>query len=381
MHLKINAAIGAIVLAAATMVPAGSTLADSIRSRQWYLSSLKVSEAQAISKGAGIVVAIVDTGTYPHPDLKRNLLVGANVTSGTSGGGQSDQDGHGTSMAAIIGAHGGPGNAGVLGIAPSSKILPVKISNSVHSMPAVNMATGIDWATEHGAKVINVSAGAGPAFELQKAVTSAISSNVVVVAAVGNTSEVGYIPYPAAMNGVLTVGAVGRNLKHASGSLDDPKVQLCAPGIDIISAAPKDKYVSIDGTSPATAVVSGAAALVRAKFPQLSAPEVIHRLTATADDIGPPGRDKECGFGLLNIVKALTADVPPLSSSASASPSATATSSGATPASDSGTDTAAGAPGTENTGSSAPAVIGVVLVVLVVAALVGLLVLRRRRSP
>jgi MYXO-CTERM domain-containing protein len=128
----------------------------------------------------------------------------------------------------------------------------------------------------------------------------------------------------------------------------------------------------VDGTSPATAIVSGAAALVRAKFPQISAQEVIHRLTATADDIGPPGRDNECGFGVLNIVKALTADVPPLATTASASPSATTTTT--TPASPAGSGIAQSpAPASGNT----PVVIGGVVFGLALVG--GLFLLARRR--
>jgi subtilisin family serine protease len=119
-------------------------------------------------------------------------------------------------------------------------------------------------------------------------------------------------------------------------------------------------------------------ALVRAKFPQLPAAEVIHRITATADDIGPPGRDDECGYGELNIVKALTADVPPLGgASTSASPSASDTAGLPTAGATSGD---AAPPTTEHKSSSAPLVIGVVVVVLLVGALVGLVAVRRRRS-
>jgi subtilisin family serine protease len=90
---------------------------------------------------------------------------------------------------------------------------------------------------------------------------------------------------------------------------------ISAPAVDITSTDAYQKYTVLNGTSNAAAIVTGAAALVRAKYPNLSAAEVIHRLTATATDKGPPGRDPEYGFGVLNIVKALTADVPPATSS------------------------------------------------------------------
>ena len=90
---------------------------------------------------------------------------------------------------------------------------------------------------------------------------------------------------------------------------------LAAPGVDIVSTAPGGGYSTGTGTSDSTAIIAGAAALVRARFPNLSAAEVVHRLTATATDAGPPGRDEEYGFGILNLVDALTKDVPPLTGS------------------------------------------------------------------
>ena len=321
-----------------------------------------------------MTVAVIDTGVYPHPDLRRNLLSGISKVAGSSDG-TTDQAGHGTQMAAIIAAHGRNSRDGVLGIAPLAKILPVKISNKENSAPSQLMAPGIVWATQHGAKVINVSAVTGPAFELDDAVSAAMKADTVVVAGVGNTSQSLLIGYPAAIDGVLAVGAVDRNNKHAEFSINDPKVQICAPGVSITTAQPKDKYSDVDGTSPATAIVSGAAALVRAKFPELSAQDVIHRLTATADDIGPPGRDNECGFGVLNIVKALTADVPPLAGTTSASPSATSTTQAAT-TSPAGS-TAAQSPASAK--SNTPVVVGGVVFGL---ALVGglLFIARRRRG-
>jgi len=179
------------------------------------------------------------------------------------------------------------------------------------------------------------------------------------------------------MPDVLAVGAVDRSGKHASFSVTGPAVQICAPGVDIVAPEPRNKYVEIDGTSPATAIVSGAAALVRAKFPQLSAPDVIHRLTATATDIGKPGRDDECGFGLLNIVKALTADVPPLNASGVPTPSPSA---GATTPAAGPTPSAVAAPETTPTSKTTVfVVLGVILVVLL-GGLFAFLAVRRRNT-
>ncbi|SNY06050.1 type VII secretion-associated serine protease mycosin [Paractinoplanes atraurantiacus] len=377
MLTKFGAA-GVVAVIAFITISARPASADSFRNDQWHLRSLEISKAHSISKGAGISIAVIDTGVYPHADLRRNLQAGVNLAPG-GGDGRKDQDGHGTSMAGIIAAH-GRGGDGVLGIAPSSKILPVKITNRGNSMPAETMTKGVQWATQNGAEVINISAETGPAFDLADAVHTAISDDIVVVAGAGNKSKQAIMAYPAAIDGVLTVGATGRNGKVAPFSITGPRVQLCAPGVDITTTQTQGRYVDTSGTSAATAIVSGAAALVRAKFPQLSAEEVVHRITATADDIGAPGRDDECGFGRLNLVKALTATVPPLAGEASASPSAAASS--AVTAAPAPTVSAVGAAqaGGDEGGGGRGLVYGGIAAVVALGGVLAFVLLRRRRG-
>ncbi|MCU7726705.1 S8 family serine peptidase [Actinoplanes sp. KI2] len=385
MRSRFAAAAGAISLAAAVAVPATPAFADSVRNDQWYLKSLNVAQAQTISEGSGVSVAVIDTGVYPHPDLQRNLLPGADLLPGGTGDGRVDDNGHGTNVAALVAAH-GRNNDGVLGIAPSAKILPIKIGNKANGLSIDAATDAFGWAIAHGAKVINVSSGTGPTDALINSVNGAISHDIVVVAAAGNTSEAAILSYPAAIDGVLVVGATDRNGKHAPFSIVDKKVDICAPGKDVITAEPKKRYADVDGTSFAAPIVSGAAALVRAKFPNLSGPEVIHRLEATADDIGPPGRDDQCGYGELNIVKALTADVPPLANSTAspaATASATASSDGQAHYIDPGATTAAAQPengDTKPASSSTPLILGLVVGLVVAGGLVALFVARQRRN-
>jgi type VII secretion-associated serine protease mycosin len=384
MGFRFAAAAGALTLAAAVVVPAAPAFADDVRNDEWYLKTLKISQAHAITKGSGETVAVIDTGVYPHPDLQRNLRAGINLLPGANGDGRADQDGHGTNVAAMVAAHGKNSNDGVLGIAPSSKIMPIKIGNDENNMSVEAAAGAFDWATSHGASVINMSAGTGPADKLIDAVNAAIGQDIVVVAAAGNYSKAALIGYPAAIDGVLVVGATDRNGKHASFSVVDKKVDICAPGKDITTAEPKNRYADVDGTSVASPIVAGAAALVRAKFPDLSGPEVIHRLEATADDIGPPGRDDQCGYGELNIVKALTADVAPLgSTTASATAAASATGTGKAGYIDPAATTAAAQPeadDVEPASSSTPLIFGVLAGLIVAGGVIALLVVRRRRN-
>ncbi|MFI5889366.1 S8 family serine peptidase [Actinoplanes sp. NPDC051513] len=385
MRSRIAAAAGALTLAAVVGLPAAPAYADGVRNDQWYLKSLNIAQAHALSKGSGVTVAVMDTGVYPHPDLKRNVLAGANFLPGGKGDGRTDPDGHGTNMAALIAAYGKNGDSGVLGLAPSAKILPIKIADKGNALSLDGAIKGVGWAVDNGAKVINISAATGPSAGLIDAVNDAIDDDVVVVASVGNTGQDSVIGYPAAIEGVIAVGAVDKSGNHASLSLIDKRVDICAPGVDITTAEPKDRYADADGTSLSTAIVAGAVALVRSKFPGMSGPEVVHRLEATADDIGPAGRDDECGYGKLNVVKALTADVAPLgsASASAAAPAASATGNGKAGYIDPAATTAAAQPeadDAEPASSSTPLIFGVLAGLVVAGGVIALLVVRRRRS-
>jgi type VII secretion-associated serine protease mycosin len=302
------AAMLAIAVAVAIPVP---SIADEVRDRQWHLGFLDISRAHAISIGSGTTVAVIDTGVDPHPDLSSNLLNGAAFDPRTTGNGKRDQVGHGTGMAGLIAAHGHGSNDGALGIAPGAKLLPVIDNMTGDQGDSRYTAQAIDWSVAHGADVINISSHGAPSPELRAAVSSAIANDVVVVAGVGNRPSQNTIGFPAFYPGVVAVGAIDRNGKLASLSVTGEGVTLSAPGVDIMTTRPRRQYAAGSGTSAATAIVSGAAALVRSRFPQLAAADVVRRLTATATDKGPPGRDDQYGYGVLNLVAALTADLPP----------------------------------------------------------------------
>ncbi|MEO3744517.1 type VII secretion-associated serine protease mycosin [Plantactinospora sp. B5E13] len=287
-------------------------MADEARDRQWHLRALKINEVHQISRGAGVTVAVVDTGVNAeHRDLTGNVLPGLDLT-GEDTQGLRDTQGHGTAMAGLIAAHGhGPGNTdGALGIAPQAKILPIRNAQAKVSRGG-NLHTAINEAVARGAKVVSLSVSGGTTTALKEAVERALAADVVLVAASGNTTDADRIIYPARYPGVLAVGALGRDGRLDPITVTGAEMGITAPGADIASTSRSGIYLTSTGTSNATAIVAGAAALVRSKFPDLSATEVVHRLTATADDKGAPGRDPEYGYGSLNLVKALTADVQP----------------------------------------------------------------------
>jgi type VII secretion-associated serine protease mycosin len=309
--IRVLSAMAASLLAAIATFSVGSpAMADQIRSGQWHLSALDIPGAQKISQGEGITVAVIDTGIKAdHPDLTGNVLPGADVVAGGNGNGWGDIDGHGTGMAGLIAAHGhGAGGAdGALGVAPKAKILPIRIATTeAGSGDSVAMANAVDEAVKRGAKIISISQHT-TADKAYDAVQRALKANVIVVAAVGNRPQHEFIGDPAAWPGVVAVGATGKDGNVADVSTRGKAMVLAAPGADIVSTGVRGTGYRVGtGTSGSTAIVSGVAALVWSKYPNLTSTQVVDQLIATATDKGATGRDEEYGYGVVNPVKALS---------------------------------------------------------------------------
>ncbi|SCL35795.1 type VII secretion-associated serine protease mycosin [Micromonospora pallida] len=342
---------------------------------QWHLDALRVAEAHRISTGEGVTVAVLDTGVYAeHPDLAGRVLDGTRLI-GRDDQGKVDERNHGTGVAGLIAARGG-GRGRALGIAPGAKILPVTIATNTFA--GSNLPEGIRYAVDHGAKVINISNG-GPSTSpaLDEAVRYAQSRDVVVVAAAGNAEQgdTGVL-YPARLPGVIAVGATDRNGETWSGGTRGEQLAITAPGVDISTTAGRwsdlteGGYVTVDGTSAAAPLVAGAAALIRSRYPQASAADVVNRLVSTARDVGPPGRDDRYGFGRLDLVRALTAEVP----SADVNPL------GSTPGAEAAEPAAEERDGVD-LGLVVPVVIALLVVVALVVLVVVLVVVRRANRP
>lgn len=283
--------------------------ADAIRDKQWHLDFLKAVQLHKITKGKGVAVAVVDSGVDGnHPDLNRNVLEGADFSG--DGNAWKDASGHGTAMASLIAGHGhGPdGHDGVLGLAPDAKILPSKVKFKDGEISDTDDA--LEWVVDQRIGVMSMSfGGSGGISRIEKA----LAEDIVVVAAAGNTEQDQFqVAAPAAYPGVIAVSGVDRNGRFTEKSVQGPEVVLAAPMMEITAAwaGRHGPYATGSGTSDAAAIVSGVAALIRAKYPDISANGVINRMIKTADDKGPPGRDDKYGFGVINPLKALTADIP-----------------------------------------------------------------------
>ncbi|MFF3269332.1 S8 family serine peptidase [Streptomyces chrestomyceticus] len=384
----LRAVSGAVLAGALVLGTAPAASADYIRDGQWALGAFGADDIRRHSTGENVIVAVIDSGVdAAHPDLKGNVLPGKSFARA---GGRADhptEDAHGTAMAAMIAGHGhgANGSAGIMGLAPDAKILPVMTDSTETAVTSSGFAEPLRYAVDQGAKVVNMSFGSG-AIDLdeKKAISYALAKDVLLVAATGNAGT-SAPQYPAAAPGVLAVGAVAKDGQVWRNSNYGEHVRLLAPGQGIYSAGLGGKYRQSDGTSDSAAYVSAAAALVRSKFPDLTAGQVANRLTKTA--ITPDGKSDistpspKYGYGTVRPFRALTQDIPagskygPLKA-----PEVADAMGGGNGGSDTGDGGVQKAAGSNGIGIPPIVIIGVVLVLFVAALVVVIVVVRRKKN-
>jgi type VII secretion-associated serine protease mycosin len=287
------------------------------------LRAIDVLRAWRVTRGRGVTVAVLDTGTDPGtPDLAGSVTRGADFTRGADPAGYRPPHLHGTYIASLIAGHGsGPRRAeGIIGVAPGARVLSVRVilDDQEPGFAAFNenaayydaIARGLRYATMHGADVINMSLGTISATrDLRNAVGFAISRGVVVVAAAGNNgvAQRRYTPYvyPASFTGVLSVAAVDESGAPAPFSARNASVLVSAPGVDVPGAGPAGTYISGSGTSPASALVAGTAALIRSRFPELGPALVIQAIIDSTRRKPPGGYTTRVGFGEVDAAAAI----------------------------------------------------------------------------
>ncbi len=291
------------------------TVSDPRSKDQQGLAVANLAKAWDITFGdPKIIIAVIDTGIdLGHPDLKNKLVEGYNIiTQGKTP--PRDDNGHGTHASGIAGAQTN-NKIGIAGTAPNCKLMPIKALDAKGSGDIYNVALGVIWAVDHGARVLNMSLG-GPSSEtLKRAIDYALAKNVVVVTAMGNDGK-NSKAYPAALPGVISVGAVNFDRTRADFSNYGDWISVTAPGSQIMSTMPTYKttmtefekeegYDYLDGTSMACPIVAGIAALVLSRNPDYTPAEVKERIQSTASDAGKKGFDNEYGYGIVNAAKAV----------------------------------------------------------------------------
>jgi membrane-anchored mycosin MYCP len=329
--------------------------ADNVEAEPTGQRRLRIGQVQQFATGRGQRVAVIDSGVQPHPRLAGRLIDGGDYIENRSG--LFDCDGHGTAVAGLIAAAPDPATRFV-GVAPAAQILAIRQASTFYSVPlrqlntgeqvrnptagdTVSMAEAVMRAVQLSATVINISeAACFPAEpnqvnapDLQAAVHYAVEHNVVVVVAAANTSDTCKPNSPGVVttisspgwfdDDVLTVAAADDYGNAANFSIRGPWVDVAAPGTGAVSLAATGPGLTtdlvdargvrraLDGTSFAAPYVAGLAALVRDRFSNLTARQVMHRIEQTAQHTaGPGGRSEDLGYGMVDPIAALTAVLP-----------------------------------------------------------------------
>lgn len=271
---------------------------------QWNFPKIQIENAWKFTTGdPHSIIAVVDTGVdLDHPEFQGQLIPGHNMIENTDV--PQDDNGHGTHVSGVIVAR--TNNIeGVAGMNWTSKVMPVKALDADGSGSVFDIADGIRWAVDHGAKVINLSLGEyEDSAYLRDAIQYATSKDALVVAAMGN-DDTSQSSFPAACPEVLAVCAVDQNGQRATFSNYGDHAGVSAPGVSIASTFPGHRYAAMSGTSMASPHVAGLAGLIRGLNPDLTANQVKDIIVRTATDIGPQGRDPYYGAGLINVNEAV----------------------------------------------------------------------------
>ena len=315
--------------AGAAVTGAGPASADEVRNAQmWVLDAINAPTAWQVTKGQGIVVAVIDSGVDPDvSDLTGSVVTGPDLTGVKTPSTNAGWGVHGTWMASLIVGHGhAGGGSGIIGVAPGAEVLSIRVvtdkadpgygqyQRESDSRVQQSLASAIGYATAHGASVISMSLGYGsPSAVVRSALQNALNRGVVVVASSGNSGDSvgarsGQAPYsfPADYPGVLGVAAVSQSGSAANFSSDNLSVQVGAPGVDVPAQGRDGQYWLVSGTSPACALTAGVAALIKARYPHLAPALVVQAITSSAQNQPVGGYDDKVGFGTVDAAAALT---------------------------------------------------------------------------
>ena len=275
---------------------------DPSYSSSWALPKIQTPTAWDSANGNGVTIAILDTGVDgSHPDLAANMVPGWNIYDNNSN--TSDVYGHGTKVAGAA-AMVGNNSAGSAGVAWGSKIMPVRISGTDGYAYWSTIAQGINWAADHGAKVVNVSYGTSGSSTVQSAAQYLRNKGGVVVVSAGNSSA---LDSTAAHDSLLSVAATDSNDARASFSTYGNFVDLAAPGVSIYAPTRGGGYAKVSGTSFSSPITAATVALMMSANSKLAPADIDKILKSTAVDLGSTGFDQYFGYGRIDAAKAVAA--------------------------------------------------------------------------
>lgn len=282
-------------------VAPSATVNDPSYTKSWAPPKIQAPAAWDTATGAGVTIAILDTGVDgSHPDLAASMVPGWNFYDNNAD--TADVHGHGTAVAgsaAMIGNNG----TGSAGVAWASKIMPVRISAPDGYAYFSTIAQGVYWAADQGARVANISFGVSGSATVQSAAQYMRSKGGVVMASAGNT---GVLENAAANDMILTVAATDSNDARASWSSYGPYVDVAAPGVSIYSTNRGGGYGNWSGTSFSSPIAAAAAALMFSANAKLAPADVDAILKSTALDLGTAGYDQYYGYGRIDAGRAVS---------------------------------------------------------------------------
>ncbi|MHA7210578.1 S8 family serine peptidase [Arthrobacter sp. MDT1-65] len=359
---SVRAGVGFAVALAVLLPGAVPAAADEVRDKEYWLEDYGITEAWKSTQGEGVTVAVIDSGIDgTHPDLVGAVVGGTDASGAGDPGGQrgiGEVAGHGTLVGTLLAGRGhtdaepapapsaarsgratppasppadpgdgplgqyGEGPDGIVGVAPKADLLAVSVfiegQNSGPNPAGVSVdqqvPDAVRWAVDNGAEVINMSLGSTSTAwpeSWDDAFLYAEENDVVVVAAAGNRAGgLTQVGAPATIPGVLAVAGLDRSgVASAEASSEGISIAVAAPSENLVGGLPGGFYADWSGTSGAAPLVSGVAALIRARYPELSAAQVVNRIVGTARDAGTPGFDTLYGYGILDVAAAVGKDV------------------------------------------------------------------------
>jgi hypothetical protein len=275
----------------------GTAPAEAPDAAQYAVAKLHLDEAHTLARGDNVLVAVIDSGIdADHPALAGVVEKSFDALNSSEG-----PHAHGTALAGIIAGHNR-----LSGAAPKVHILGARAFSTTQGS-TISIIASIDWAVSQGARVINMSFAGPQDPALGRALAAAHQKNVVLVAASGNAGPKSPPLWPAADSHVIAVTATDFDDHLYSMANRGSHVAIAAPGVDILVANPGAAYKMETGTSFSAGFVSGVAALILQRKPQLTPDAVKKVLLSTAHDLGPKGRDDQFGAGLLDAFQAVNA--------------------------------------------------------------------------
>jgi Subtilase family len=337
MLARAAASVGAAatlgVLPALPAAGAVAAPADAIRdSQQWVFNMMDVQAAWQVTEGVGVTVAVIDSGVYSNvSDLSGGTVIpGPDLTGLHTSSGNANWGQHGTWMASIIAGHGHDGGFdGIMGVAPAAKVLSIRVipdkgdpgyqayNDEPEQRIQNELADGIMTAVKDHAQVISMSIGySAPSGVVRDAIMDAYKHGTVLVASSGNSGDndtqhgsgssgLAPVSFPAEYPGVLGVAAVTIDGTPASFSSGNLSVHVAAPGKGVPAQGRNGLYYTVDGTSPACALVAGVVALIKSRYPAISPALLTEALTSTAQQTPAGSYDVHTGFGIIDADAAL----------------------------------------------------------------------------